>query len=254
MITKGTVKEKRYLDFKQQYELVKRSLNGDENATIELLTFLTPFVIKYAGRYISSNVSFEDLVQEGYYAILYAIPKYRPDKRTTFSTYSSMWVIKRMRECSSRGIIKVPEHQGKCVNRYLRYVDDYITQYGFEPGDDQVMTDLDIDRETLDKYRTTPYVYMLDMPEICKDAESDHVDDTLLRLIIEESLSCVTPLERQVISSRWGLNGCVPKPRIEVAKEIGWSCEWTRQIELSALAKLKEHLESIDFFDERDFN
>lgn len=244
---KGTGREKKYLDFDQQYELVKRSLDGDETATTELLEFLTPFAVKFAGRYISPNASFEDLMQEGYYAILYALPRYRPDKGATFSTYSSMWMIKRMRDCSCKGMVRIPDPLSTGMSQYCRYIDDYISKYGFEPGDDQIMADLKIDRDTLYKYKTVPFVCITDKQYMCEDAEDDHVDETLLKLIIEDALTCVTPLEKQVIQSRWGLNDGVQKPRLEVAREIGWSCEWTRQIELSGLAKIKEYLEDIDF-------
>lgn len=247
---KGTGKEKVYLDFDQQYELVKKSLAGDEDATVELLSFLTPFAAKYAGRYISQNASFEDLMQEGYYAILYAIPRYRPDKGMTFSSYSSIWMNKRMRDASCKGILKVPGHMEKGTRRYIKYVDEYVSKYGFEPEDEKIMADLKIDRETLAEYKSSPFVCLLDLATMCRDTESDHVDDTLLRLLMEDALACVTPLEKQVVESRWGLNGQTPKTRFEVAKEIGWSCEWARQIELSGLAKIKEYLESIDFIDE----
>ena len=54
-----------------------------------------------SSQYQDDRVSEDDLVQEGCFGLLEAIPRYKPDKGTIFHTYAGYWVRKFMWEAAN---------------------------------------------------------------------------------------------------------------------------------------------------------
>ena len=75
---------------------------GDTAARDMLLVNSQDFIRKIAkgisSQYQDDRVSEDDLVQEGCFGLLEAIPRYKPDKGTIFHTYAGYWVRKFMWE------------------------------------------------------------------------------------------------------------------------------------------------------------
>ena len=75
---------------------------GDTAARDMLLVNSQDFIRKIAkgisSQYQDDRVSEDDLVQEGCFGLLEAIPRYTPDKGTIFHTYAGYWVRKFMWE------------------------------------------------------------------------------------------------------------------------------------------------------------
>ena len=78
---------------------------GDAEARDLLLIGSQKFIQKIAksisAQYHDDRVSEDDLLQEGYFGLLEAIPRYKPDKGTAFHTYAGYWVRKFMREAAN---------------------------------------------------------------------------------------------------------------------------------------------------------
>jgi len=54
-----------------------------------------------------------------------------------------------------------------------------------------------------------------------------------------QRLGILEPSERRVVIRRWGLDASPPLTRAEIASQLQVSAEWVRQLENSALAKLR---------------
>lgn len=78
---------------------------GDTAARDMLLVNSQDFILKIAksisSQYQDGRVSEDDLVQEGCFGLLEAIPRYKPDKGTAFHTYAGYWVRKFMWEAAN---------------------------------------------------------------------------------------------------------------------------------------------------------
>ena len=78
---------------------------GDTAARDMLLVNSQDFIRKMAksisSQYQDDRVSKNDLVQEGCFGLLEAIPRYKPDKGTAFHTYAGYWVRKFMWEAAN---------------------------------------------------------------------------------------------------------------------------------------------------------
>lgn len=83
-------------------QLCALAQTGDTAARDMLLVNIQDFIRKIAkgisSQYQDNRVSEDDLVQEGCFGLLEAIPRYKPDKGTIFHTYAGYWVRKFMWE------------------------------------------------------------------------------------------------------------------------------------------------------------
>ena len=83
------------------------------------------------------------------------------------------------------------------------------------------------------------------------DVVSEENDDLLETISTRERLAqvrravdtCLTEQERQVVSMRYGLNGCQLSRQREVAERLGISRSYISRIEKRALQKLRKALE-----------
>ena len=75
------------------------------------------------------------------------------------------------------------------------------------------------------------------------------VDDTMLYALHEREASglgrrlvreCLTDLEREILTLRYGLGGRMPRTQREIAKKLGISRSYVSRIEKRALEKLEE--------------
>ena len=75
---------------------------GDTSARDMLLVNNQDFIRKIAksisSQYQDGRISEGDLIQEGCFGLLEAIPRYKHDRGTTFHTYARYWIQKFMRE------------------------------------------------------------------------------------------------------------------------------------------------------------
>lgn len=83
---------------------------GDTAARDMLLVNSQDFIRQIAkgisSQYQDGRVSEDDLIQEGCFGLLEAIPRYKPDKGTAFHTYAGYWVRKFM--CEAANIFAAP--------------------------------------------------------------------------------------------------------------------------------------------------
>ena len=79
---------------------------------------------------------------------------------------------------------------------------------------------------------------------------SDDAEQESLGKFLGHAISRLEANEREVVSARWGLNNAPPLSRAEIADKLGVSREWVRQLERSALKKLKGQIDVQKTFDD----
>jgi RNA polymerase primary sigma factor len=196
---------------------VARASRGDREAVEALISSNLPYVIHIAKEFRGRGLPFEDLIAEGCVGLLKAIRGYRAANGTRFMTYATFWVRKQ--------ILAAAADQPHTI---------HVPRYARQHGHDQVR------------------VLRLDGPRTPDGNQSladrlRHPDplpaETLMecerkRLVRREMLRLVTR-ERAVIAWRYGLGGQDPQTLNEIARRLGLSKERVRQIEVSALARLR---------------
>ena len=72
----------------QEADLAVRAVNGDKEASEELVVKNLRFVISVAKQYATDKISLEDLVNEGNIGLIKAVEKYDPTKGYKFISFA----------------------------------------------------------------------------------------------------------------------------------------------------------------------
>jgi RNA polymerase primary sigma factor len=194
-----------------------------------------------AKRYLNRGVAYADLLQEGFCGLLEAIDRFDPAHQTKLSTYATWWIRQAIQSAVAAGAYPVrltPHH----LHQLAQNQEEHDREVTLQPGRHHVATE-SLRRihsaarpaVSLDEIRFTPFHAM-------SDPQSDSADDIDLEEAVGKWMVSLRPRERQVLSYRFGLGG---RPRLslsQVGKVLDVSKERVRQIQDTALKKLRTNV------------
>lgn len=246
----STLSKSAILSKEEELALAKQVKVGDPLAKNKIIEHHLRLVVKIAFQYrATSTLSILDIIEEGNLGLLHAVEKFEPEKGNRFSTYAVWWIYHYIdRAIMNQGsLVRVPIHVIKGANAYKR----------LEASLDNMGADRDAELETLAKKMkkhaearaigcvslddpncegVLSHLALHDQHDILEQLESV---DLLER--VKRALEHLNPLEKVVLVSRFGLSGAEEKTLESLADELSYSREGIRQIQKSALSKLKNH-------------
>jgi RNA polymerase primary sigma factor len=231
-------------------------LDQAEAARTMLIRSNTRLVISIAKRYYGQGLDFLDLIQEGNIGLLTAVDKFDHRRGTRFSTYATWWIRQGItRALSNYGrMIRIPAHQTGNVRKIYRAIRDIEKGEGrqaeleelaerTELSPNQVQWLLQITRPLLALEQPAGDDQDAELADFIEDREveqpADLVASKLFGERIGEVLAELTPREAAIIRLRYGLQGADSHTLKEVGEIFNLSRERIRQVEKSALAKLR---------------
>ena len=247
------------LSIEEETQLAERIKQGDEEARDHMIRANLRLVVKIAGDYSGYGVSMSDLVSEGNIGLMKAVERFDPEKGGKLSTYSAWWIkqsIKRALANQSK-TVRLPIHMVDKIARIRRIASILTETLGREPTDDELAEETGVPRHKVAMLKQAALrPHSLDAPvnhgeatehgEIIADENSsnplDILTDKNLRDQLDELLATLDERERRIIDGRFGLNGLKPMLLEDVGREFGVSRERIRQIQNSALAKMRKAL------------
>jgi RNA polymerase primary sigma factor len=247
------------LTVEEEVELAERIKAGDEKARDHMIRANLRLVVKIAGDYSGYGVSMSDLISEGNIGLMKAVERFDPEKGGKLSTYGAWWIkqsIKRALANQSK-TIRLPVHMVDKIARMRRIAALLTEALGREPTDEELATELGLPRQKVAMLKQAAQrPTSLDAPvndgeatehsEIIGDeAASNPLDlltDKNLHDQIDSLLGVLDERERRIIDGRFGLNGLKPMLLEDVGREFGVSRERIRQLQNSALAKMRQAL------------
>jgi RNA polymerase primary sigma factor len=247
------------LTAEEEVELAERIMEGDETAREHMIKANLRLVVKIARDYSNYGVPLADLVSEGNIGLMKAVEKFDPEKGGKLSTYAAWWIKQSIkRALSNQGkTIRLPVHLVDKLARIRRITAILAEELGREPTDDELVEELGIPRQKLAMLKqASQRPTSLDAPvnddvgmtyaEMISDDAAESPLESLANKNyhgeLEDLLKLLNERESSIIDQRFGLNGKKPLTLEEIGRDFGVSRERIRQLQNSAIAKMKRAL------------
>lgn len=258
------------LNTKEEKALGKQIKEGQPNqsdiAKRKLVQANLRLVVSIAKKYIGQGVLFMDLVQEGSLGLIKAAEKFDYSKNFKFSTYATWWIKQTIiRAISNHSrTIRIPVHMTDKIRKYKKTYTSLTFELGREPTDEELAKQLGLSIKQLASIKKSiiKEPISLETP-VTEDLNiGDYIEDTsyrspevqtknnVLKGSITDLLSTLPEREKKIVCYRFGINGETPRTLEQLGEIMGYSKERIRQLEDSALTKIRQKKELQHF---RDF-
>lgn len=260
------------LSAEQELQLSKDVKKGGKKkraAVHKLMLHNSKLVVKIAGAYVNMGLDMDDLVSEGNIGLYEAACRFDPEKGAKFSSYSSFWIKQRIRKAlttKSRNI-RVPNSSLEKFNEVIAFINKYEEQNGTKPSVEEIAKGIGSTCNRVNSVVNAALGTLSFDSEVDRDGENDEtlyqmVEDTSVKPPSEDCLkleSCVmirkalkkgklTAREKKVIENRFGFTPTGERQTLEkIGLKLKVTRERVRQIELVALFKIKNFLESNNY-------
>jgi RNA polymerase primary sigma factor len=223
----------------------------------ELMEANLRLVVSVAKRYLGSELTLLDLVQEGNIGLMKAVDRFQYRRGFKFSTYATWWI----RQAITRAIadhsrtIRIPVHMVETLNRISRVNRALVNEMGRDPTPEELAKKTGVParkvRLILESSRKplsleTPIGEDSELGDFLEDKSTESPNDNLisqdLTNQVERALGTLSAKEKEILRLRFGIGDEGEHTLEEVGKRFSVTRERIRQIETKALRKLRHPL------------
>ncbi len=255
------------LSREEEYELAMRYKNdGDLEAARKLITSNLKFVVRIANTYKSYGLNPMDLIQEGNIGLMHAVKGFDPTKGYRLISYAVWWIKAYIQNfiIKSWSLVKIGTNQAqrklfyklRSTKQRLDYTEDILSPDEYKNlaeelgvSDEAVVEmdqriggkDLSLDAELAANNESTHLDFLTDDLTNQEEIISKSEEEEKLKSGLDIAMDSLKDRERYIIRSR--ILSENPRTLEELGSELKISRERVRQIENSALQKIKNVLE-----------
>jgi RNA polymerase sigma factor (sigma-70 family) len=220
-------------------------------------------VVSIAKRYHHPRVPLADLVQEGNVGLLQAVKRFDHTRGFRFSTYATFWIRQAINRAiaNSGRLIRLPEDAGGDALRIIRTRDAMEAESGRLPSLAELAAAVGLAPARVSELLAAAAEPVstseragrhdgVELGDLVADASAERaLDERLAALVpdrLERILAGLPERDRMVVCLRFGLDGHDRRSRAAVGELFGLPAKRVRQIEIRALARLRERPEAIE--------
>ncbi|MBN2190753.1 MAG: sigma-70 family RNA polymerase sigma factor [Candidatus Aureabacteria bacterium] len=244
----------------EEKELARKLKKGDAEARKCLIRSNLRLVVSIAKRYENIGLPFLDLVEEGNLGLIKAVEKYDIRKGCKLSTYASWWIKQSiMRALANQGkTIRVPVYMIEKLSTVRKVIRELTQKNHKSPSAQDIAQELDISVSKvleIQNASTSPSsLYSImggedgtdELIEIIENKQAPdptkEVGAMLLKEEIEILLEELAPREAEILRLRFGIEDGENLTLEEIGKKYKITRERVRQIEQTAMKKLRKLL------------
>ena len=239
----------------EEVELAQRIRKGDQEALEKLTRANLRFVVSVAKQYQNQGLSLPDLINEGNLGLIKAAEKFDETRGFKFISYAVWWIRQSILQALAEQsrIVRLPLNQVGSLNKINKALGKFEQENERQPSTDELADMIDIPKDKIaDTLRVSGRHVSVDAP--CVEGEDNSLLDVLpnddspsadrgltnesLSTEIERALQILTPREREIIKSFFGI-GCQEMTLEEIGERFGLTRERVRQIKEKAIRRLK---------------
>ena len=207
----------------------------------EVLASHDGLAVMWARRHHVAGMDLDDLIQDARIGLLKASAGFRPELGIKFSTYASYWI----RNALLRGSLSIAgtltlSEEAQTMRRQLRFL---LSREGATL--ESSAQELDLDPAIAQRL-----LHLHDRGMLRDGAyggEGEHDTESLAlaeleRVVLCQALGWLSDDERVVVTARYGIGNSKPESRVSVLARTGVTLRSQRDLERSALEKLRIQL------------
>ncbi|HEU0286485.1 MAG TPA: sigma-70 family RNA polymerase sigma factor [Nocardioidaceae bacterium] len=223
-----------------------------ERARLHMVQANLRLVVSLVRRMTPSGRPLFDHVQDGTLGLIHAVRKFDYRRGCKFSTYATWWI----RQAITRGMtdaertVRLPVHVATRLHTCLAVRQQLTVEWGREPTVPELAVAVGVAAHELAALLDVPHDPVSLEAAIEANPGGEQLPDrdaldpgelaaaTVVQEQVRSALGSLPPLEREILSRRFGLRGS-PSDRKVVAAELDLGYERVRRLEREALASLR---------------